>query len=456
VTTNKQLLRSVFSISISTVLTATAAWAFPFGPPSGVTTAPADRPGISCTACHAGTALNGGGGNVRISFAGGLSYTPGQTQNLSVVVSDSVAAIYGFEMTARLESGPSTQTAGSFTAGQGQKVVCSNNQPQPAGGCGGTGIQWIEHSQPSLSNTIAVQWTAPDAGAGNVHIYVSANAANGDNTPRGDHIYFADYVLTPASAATANLPSVTSVVNLASGANNAESSSWITITGTNFASTPATWDSAIITNVFPTTLAGVTVAVDGRPAPISFVNQTQINALVPATNTLGNVSVVVSNGTGSSPPATLTLASMSPGLFTFPQNQGRYAAAAVMDSPATFQYLAPAGSLGNSVASRAAKPGDTILLFATGCGPTTTPLNPEMFASVAYPISHSGSDITAPLAQVSIGGQAAQLQFIGMISPGLYQINAVVPAGVTSGDQPVKVSLLIGASTTQSVFVPIQ
>ena len=106
--------------------------------------------------------------------------------------------------------------------------------------------------------------------------------------------------------------------------------------------------------------------------------------------------------------------------------------------------------------SRAAKAGDTIMLFGTAFGPTTTPLNPEMAAAVAYPLAHTGGDITAPLAQVTIGGATAQLLFCGIVSPGVYQINAIVPQGVGSGDQPVAVTLLSGASVPQKLVVPIQ
>lgn len=437
------------------IVTTCAVWAFPFGPPNGVTIAPADRPGVSCTLCHIGTALNGGGGSVRLVFPNGLTYTPGQAQNINIVINDAIAAIYGFQMTARLESGPDTQPAGNFVPGTNQKVVCSNNSIEPATGCAGNGIQWLEHSQPSLSSTIAVQWMPPAAGAGNVHIYVSANAANGDNTRNGDHIYAADYVLTPAATSTAGLPQITSIANGASGATGAEAGSWVTINGSNFAPTATTWDKAIVTNVFPTTLGGVTVAIDGRPAPISFVNQTQINALVPATSTIGNVSVVVSNSNGSSTPATLPLATASPGLFAYSQSQGKYAAAIVLDSATTFEYLAPAGLLGSSTQSRPAKAGDTILIYGTGFGPTTTLLNPELSASVAYPLAHTGPDITLPLAQVTIGGQVAQLQFCGIVSPGVYQINATVPQGLSTGDQPLKVTLLSGPSVGQTLFIPV-
>ena len=68
----------------------------------------------------------------------------------------------------------------------------------------------------------------------------------------------------------------------------------------------------------------------------------------------------------------------------------------------------------------------------------------------------AGSDITLPLAQVTIEGQAARLQFIGIVSPGLYQINVLVRQGLSSGDQALKVTLLIGPSAPQVVVIPIQ
>lgn len=448
----KRLFLPVVFFTAGTIIT----WAYPFGPPNGVTIAPGDRPGISCTACHNGTPLNGGGGGVRVLFPNGLTYTPGKTQSLTIQIADAVAATYGFEMTARMESAPNTQQAGSFTAGANQKVVCSDNNVQPASGCAGSGIQWLEHSQPSFTGTIAVQWTPPTSNAGNVHIYVSANATNGDNTRSGDHIYATDYVLTPASTATTGIPTITGVGNAASGAASAEAGSWITITGTNLGTATTTWDSAILNNVFPTTLGGVTVAIDGKPAPISFVNQTQINALVPVTSSLGNVSLVVSNANGSSTGATVNLVTAAPGLFAFNQSQGKYAAAIVLDSTSSFEYLASVGLLGSSIQSRPAKAGDTIQLYGTAFGPTTIQLNPELSASVAFPLAHTGADITAPLAQVTIGGVAAELLFCGVVSPGVYQINAVVPAGVSAGDQPVKVSLLSGPATSQALVIPIQ
>lgn len=431
-----------------------AAWCFPFGPPAARTMAPGDRPGVSCAGCHVGAAINSMGGNIKVAFPNGLSYTPGQAQDLTVTISDPASVVYGFEMTARPDNAPNSGPAGSFTAGTGQRIVCSDNQAQPAGGCGGNGIQWIEHSTPSMTGVFTVRWTPPSAGAGNVHIYVSGNAANGDNTSRGDHIYSAEYVLVPASTATTGVPVIRSVAPAVGGGSAIESGSWITITGSNFAASDTTWDKSITTdNVYPTTLGGVTVSINGKPAPISFVNATQINALAPLDPAIGPASVIVSNATGSSAAATAQLDAQSPGFFTFAD---KYVAALVLDTGAnSFQYLAPAGSLGGGVQSRAAKAGDTILLYGTGFGRTTTLLNPIMAASVAYPLAHTGADIQAPTTTVTIGGQAAQVTFAGIVSPGVYQLNVVVPQ-VAAGDQAVVLKLLSGPTTTQQVFIPVQ
>src|SRR5579871_2260760 len=103
----KLRIQAVLSI-VTCGLGSTAVWAFPSGPPHGFTIAPGDKPGIACTQCHVGTPLNGGGGSVHVAFANRLTYTPGQAQNFTVIINDAVAATYGFEMSARLESDPST------------------------------------------------------------------------------------------------------------------------------------------------------------------------------------------------------------------------------------------------------------------------------------------------------------------------------------------------------------
>jgi uncharacterized protein (TIGR03437 family) len=90
------------------------------------------------------------------------------------------------------------------------------------------------------------------------------------------------------------------------------------------------------------------------------------------------------------------------------------------------------------VPTQPAKPGETILLYGTGFGPTTPPLP----APLANPV------------QIKIGGIAATVAFAGLVGPGLYQFNVMVPS-LPSGDAAVLAT--IGGVTTQTgVSVTVQ
>ena len=63
----------------------------------------------------------------------------------------------------------------------------------------------------------------------------------------------------------------------------------------------------------------------------------------------------------------------------------------------------------------------------------------------------------APLANpvtVKIGGITASTQFAGIVGPGLYQFNVVVP-NVQSGNNPV-VATIAGNSSQANVFLTVQ
>jgi len=96
---------------------------------------------------------------------------------------------------------------------------------------------------------------------------------------------------------------------------------------------------------------------------------------------------------------------------------------------------------GDGVTSRPAKPGDTIVLFGTGFGPTNPAVPADQLFQGAAPLADPS------LLSVQIGGVTAAMQFAGLVGPGLYQINVVVP-DVPDGDQAVSAS--IGGSATQS------
>src|ERR1700694_2182681 len=98
-------------------------WAHSSGPDPRHTGAPGDDPLASTSSgCHVGTPLNGGGGNVQVQH--GESYTPGVKQTFTLVISDSAARVYGFQMTARLAGNLANGVAGTFTPDSHQIVIC--------------------------------------------------------------------------------------------------------------------------------------------------------------------------------------------------------------------------------------------------------------------------------------------------------------------------------------------
>ena len=102
------------------------------------------------------------------------------------------------------------------------------------------------------------------------------------------------------------------------------------------------------------------------------------------------------------------------------------------------------------LASNPAHSGEILSLYANGLGPVTNA--PASGApAVAIPLSQT----TGALPVVTIGGQQAQVLFSGLAPgyPGLYQINATVPAGLT-GNQNVTIS--IGGQTLPAVVLPVK
>jgi uncharacterized protein (TIGR03437 family) len=184
-----------------------------------------------------------------------------------------------------------------------------------------------------------------------------------------------------------------------------------------------------------TTLADVSsVTFNGVSAPLDFVSPGQINAQVPfevapPDGASANVSMVVSRGTLSSAAASVPLTSAAPGLFTI---GGMQAVAINSDS----SIAAASGSI-TGVTTRPARPGDTIILYATGLGAVTP----------AVQTGQSSSDQlrrTVGMPTVTIGGFAAQVPFSGLTPqfPGVNQLNVVIPANVAAGSNvPVVIQL---------------
>jgi len=172
-----------------------------------------------------------------------------------------------------------------------------------------------------------------------------------------------------------------------------------------------------------TNLGGVQVMVNGRAAPIYFVSPTQISLIVPYATTESFATFRVSSNGTLSNQVTVYTTPTAPGVYTLTQNGVGNAAALHADYSLVTQ-------------DNPAKVGETLQLCVTGLGAVT----PAVADGTAAP-SSSLSVVNADVA-VFVDSQQAQVTFKGL-APGfvaLYQVNFVVPAGVSSGQVYLDVS----------------
>ena len=193
----------------------------------------------------------------------------------------------------------------------------------------------------------------------------------------------------------------------------------------------------------PLELGGVSVELNGIPAPLIFVHPLQINFQTPwELQADTKATVVVRNNGDESLPAKVFIAPFNPGIFAI--NQMGFGQASVLIA-GTASLAAPAGT---SQGARPVKIGEFISIFATGLGavdnrPPTGAVTPRS------PLARTK---TTPV--VTIGGVDALVSFSGLAPDfvGLYQVNAEVAEGTPTGDA---VELLLTAGEVPSNQVTI-
>jgi uncharacterized protein (TIGR03437 family) len=128
----------------------------------------------------------------------------------------------------------------------------------------------------------------------------------------------------------------------------------------------------------------------------------------------------------------------APAFFTF---NGTYVAALHAD----YSVVGAANLLTGTVTTPA-KPGETIMLYGTGFGPTTPAQPSGQLVTTAVPLANS--------VQITIGGMTATVVYSGLTESGLYQFNATVP-NLPNGDATVTASIGSVASQT-GVLLTVQ
>jgi uncharacterized protein (TIGR03437 family) len=184
-------------------------------------------------------------------------------------------------------------------------------------------------------------------------------------------------------------------------------------------------------------LSGIQVLVNGTAAPLLYVGQGQINAVAPY-EIAGRSSAtiqVLNNGIQSATTSASVMAT-APEIFSLGNGQG-----AILNQDGTV----------NGPSNPAAR-GSVISIYGTGEGQTNPPgvdgaIANESLAGLPRPV--------APFS-ITIGGQAAQYTYAGTAPQsfaGFFQVNAVIPTNVGSGNAPVVLKVGSASSTPLNVAV---
>jgi uncharacterized protein (TIGR03437 family) len=231
------------------------------------------------------------------------------------------------------------------------------------------------------------------------------------------------------------------------GNNGFSSNTYVEIYGSSLSSSKRLWAGADFAGSnAPTSLDGVSVTVNGKPAFVYYISPDQININTPDDTATGPVAIQVKGPLGTSNAVMVNRTSISPTLQSVPQfNIGgkQYVVALTPD----FKTFIGRPNMLSGVAFQAAKPGDVISIYALGCGPTSPPTQAGVVAA-------QGSPLASPFS-LKIGGVDAPVAFAGMVggSIGLYQFNVTIPV-VPSGDQTIEL-VVNGVSNNQNLYIVI-
>ena len=180
----------------------------------------------------------------------------------------------------------------------------------------------------------------------------------------------------------------------------------------------------------PMLLQGTALFLAGRPVPLVFSSDGQVNVVVPYDVPPGvRVPLIARRGNRQSAPEMVRLAAVQPGVFTVDlsgQGQG------------TIVIARPNGQQPLADAQTPAAAGDVLVVYCSGLGA----VDPPVAAGVSVPfdrLTRTTNPVTA-----TIGGRDATVSFAGLTPgfTGLYQVNVVMPAGVPAGTAELVLTVL--------------
>jgi uncharacterized protein (TIGR03437 family) len=256
----------------------------------------------------------------------------------------------------------------------------------------------------------------------------------------GNRVYKVSGLSTGATQpAGAPAISANGVVNGASFQPGVTPNSWVTIQGTNLAPQTDDWSHSIVNGALPTSLDGVSVTMSGKPAYVYFISPGQLNVLAPDVPA-GPISVTVTTAAGASTAFSTTASAYGPAFFLWPGSQ-------VVATRQDFTYAAKAGTFAGST-TVPAKPGDVLILWGTGFGPTI----PAAPSGVSIPTTGSFSTASAPTVTVNNIPAIVYGAALAPGSAGLYQIAIQVPTSLADGDWQIQATIGSVASPAGNIL----
>jgi len=270
-----------------------------------------------------------------------------------------------------------------------------------------------------------------------VQLAVGANSITASYS--GDNSYYgtAATASVTVTSPTNGTPSIGSVASSASYRQTYAAGGILSVFGASLA--PATGSANTVP--LPSMLAGTWATINGYNTAFYYVSPTQLNLQIPFEVAAGSGETLASltvNNNGAAVSYGFYIEATAPAIFsTNSQGTGQ---GAILNT--SYQLVD---------ASHPATPGSTYLqIYCTGLGAVSNQ-PADGAAAPSDPLAQ-----TSATPQVTIGNLQAKVSFSGLAPGyvGLYQVNALVPAGVTAGSA-VPVVISVGETTSNTVTIAV-